>query len=382
MKNWLLVACLLIVTSCSGVERNDAPVAQEAPAVRGDQYLVYVDRLDLHTKPTATSEVITTLAHDDIVTEIVEPDLYVTRDEAGQWWRFVRTGDRQGWVLDNNIIPMNLYTLFRAADEAGKSGNTKSMIAALKVATDKYKADAGYLDQDFRIFISPNKQNAIVSWGVMGESSDDDTYRWGSYPIESRLLVTPLILTFFTGTGLTSYSRNDCEPYIPQWSTDSEAVAIPWLGVAEFGTDLGALDIFTSRPWRHTSFQRVKWVITRYVEYLPQFDMAFCDHYFLWAQKTPVPEPGPKYLEHDSFIPELKMLNLTTGESVTLLTANTAHAKPAGSFRTPGGGNIKRYKVKMVRTTEPPSEVKRSKIFRKYLNSYQNAYDESEADVS
>jgi len=215
---WAKKLFMLFSAALVGVGAAAAAAESEATA---DEYVVAVAKLDLRAQPSPKADVIAVLTYGERVAATGAKPAYVVEGEgwdlitdfwyevragdkegwlAGRYilraevfdaaeklttlaagttvadvghdvvgieddlWRLVRAGDNLGWVADRYVLPGRLYETFKKADELGKAGQGKAMVAAAidggwKLQFDEYDRVMGKRFYD----VSPDGLKVIVA---------------------------------------------------------------------------------------------------------------------------------------------------------------------------------------------------------------------------
>jgi hypothetical protein len=311
--------------------------AADQTAAPPDEYVVWVDGLELRTEASMEGAVITTLARGTRLLNISEA---VTGIE-GQYWRHVGAGEYDGWVIDRNIIPAYFYEPFKRADELGKAGDAEGMVGAVAEAVERF--ELSYPPEGPLYSVSPDGRKVFID---VSYPFRPDWRR--AYPSKPMLNYPVPVLYFVSGTGLTDYLLLT-EYSAGKWSDDSRYyVYLAWRWIEFIDTEnrdvenLGEIYYFIK-------FQEVE----------------FVGDYFIWMTWESTIEPELRMLDVID-MPVLLAYDVVTGERKRVLQANPATLK---SEVIPGR-NYDYYGVKMVPAEDCPERLKKAKLYKKFNREY------------
>ncbi len=314
---------------------------------KSDEYIVWVEALNMRTEPAMGAEIVTVLERGDELKDLGEPPEYV--DET--WWRHVRVSESDGWIADWYTLPRPYYDAFREADEFGKAGKAEEMVAA---AIEAGNAIAQEISDDVFHDVSPDGKNIII-WGAWYY------FYWsGNYPDGGRVDSPFPVVLFASDYGLLNYFRS-YEDILGEWSPDSRYYAYSSMPVVTHFTTgwLGLIDTNSGtrvKVGRMVQSPRTK---GRFGEF------EFAEGYLLWIEEESVEGSLSPLLYEDSSTPVLFAYELATGRKLKLLEADLSTI--GGEDTRVNWSRSPCYPVKMRAVDPCPKGVERSNLYIKYF---------------
>lgn len=345
------------------------------------QYFVLVDQLEIHTGPSLSTEVITTVERGTIVQdanneeaidkeiEILEKSGVDVRDygwhgknhpailNRSKWgfWRRIRAGIFEGWVPDESVIPTVLFAVYRETDEWARKNEADKMLDALKKVVSSSES---YSKNENYIHISPDGQKAIVCDPKYIINRED-------YPaaIESPDYYTNAILYFIAGKGISKYFVSPTT-FEGRWSSDSRYYCAYGENEAEclclLDSD-GKVLIDSKRRYSYVDD--------------PLNAFEFTDGYFIWFgyDDEPVFSSKTILVKVNGVVAKLLVepgfyaLNLDTLEKTQLLAPDwkTAHVSYEEIVYGPLGGGHD-VEVVLVPAVSYPSALKETELYQRF----------------
>ena len=311
-----------------------AHAADEAAALP-DEYVVWVDELDLRAEPSTEAAVVTELDRRSYLVNKSE----VATEAEGRYWRQVEFNGQTGWVADEYVLPGLFYEAFVRADELGRAGDGEGMIAA---ALEGLK-NVGYLEdrEDYCYRLSPDRRKLFVTLEYAEPPGWSRGYPDTGYDFE------PIpVLYFVKGRGLAKYLFFDA--FLPgEWTADSRyyVYAEPYW-----------IELIDTEDWRRESLG-----IRNYTDGVPDFEIS--GGYVVWLSWEEPTGPPPSPFDESLSVPVLLAYNLTTVEVTRLLEADLTTL--SNEVRSKDFG-YDYHEVKMVETGLCPIDLKESNLFKRF----------------
>jgi len=344
--------------------------AAQTSAEPGDEYVVYVDAVNLRAEPDAGAEVMRVLTSGERLRGLGEAVFDAKADAMAEpeVWRPVRAGDDAGWVPDRYILSASLYEAFREADRLGKAGDAAGMLLAVKNSIRAFpprrrdegktplNAERMWADVD----ASPDGSKVVVAlWGDGGIGP-------GDYPDAGRIGSGFAVLLFAQGRGLVEYYRS-FKVIDGKWSPDSRYYLYAAAFITEGPSD-DALLVLDTATWRRKELGLLA----------TSAEFDFFGGYILWPAKEEVLKPRPP-LKEPSFEGVLNAYELATGKTVRLLEPDLTTVEE-GAVERYGQWGIKYYPADLLPAPLCPEALKTSPLYIKYVNEPTWVEDRSEYD--
>jgi hypothetical protein len=256
-----------------------------------DEYVVYVDKLNLRDRAGAEGRVVAVLARGDTVTSTAEAEwLPGTGGSPAEPWFEVEAEAGQGWLAGRFVIPRELFEDYARADELGKAGRSGDMLEELSRVAAAREVPASPAESS--VFVSPDTRKAACWGGFLGD--EPNTVVFGPH------------LYFEVGEGLADVFYGGS----PQsWSDDSRYVG---LGVQH------ELVVYDTSSGRSVVADDDYW-----------YRCEFVGGYFVYkAFGGRVPNPDGGYFGENRALPAVRAYNPATGEKVDVLKADPSSVRP------------------------------------------------------
>ena len=286
----------------------------------GEEYIVWVDKLNLRAAPNSGSESLQTLGKGD--TLLIDRSEQSVDANGYTWFKFLDMKSRKsGWVADKFILPQQIYDQFRKADELGKAGKNTEMMTEIK------RID-GEIYKETTIVISPDGRKVVIQVLLPND------------------IIGP-ILYFCANIGL-----KDILGY-HQWLNKNER----WTADSRFIFDLVPISSMNTLFCYDTKTQQIT-----YFDSVSGKEYNLVDDLtLLWLKMENSTDIGEF---HNVFLPALMMSNLETGKSSRILKADVS------TLRKNQNTTISVPEVKMVPDETAPTIVTASSFYIKYANQY------------
>jgi hypothetical protein len=331
---------------------------EEAP--EPDEYVVWVDQLNLRGEPSTKADVITVFQRDDKVTDFGEAVVYAD----GFWWRHVRAGESEGWVVDKYELLASVFDAFKEADARAKVGTAAEMLDSINEGCRVLaEARPRFPGSDKPYSVSPDGGKIFVAVECL--------YNWRSgYPGGPRGSFTTPVLYFEYGKGLV-----DCtifEVYgVGKWYAGKRYYV--YAGFApewewELLAELRCMDTDT----REEINLGYCWTSDEYYD--------FVGDYIIWLSEEKIP-PGP---ERDlgygdlEIKPVMMAYEFPSGKMFRILEADMSTLSPEPIGTAPCSGR-QLYEVKLAPAADIPEAVRKSELYRKYNGGIAGVWSEGGA---
>jgi SH3-like domain-containing protein len=301
--------------------------AAAAPGqIAGDEYAVWVDKLNFRIAPAADAKVLEVLERGARVRDRGSE----TRTADDQEWREVTAADgKAGWVADHYIIPAAVYDDFARADALGRAGNAAKMAEEI-AAVNQQRGNDG------RVITSPDGRQVIVEVAGMGQA-------W-----VYEHLYGP-VLHFTAGQGLANYlGPSGWAEGI--WSPDSR-----WVVAGGGPNYSGGFSAYDAANYNFTELGAVM-----------NGGYEFFGGYLIWYRLEVVSEPRPAALR-GFMIPSLVATDLALGKTMMLLQPDGASARRLE--------NRNYYEVKLIPVPDVPAPLEDAPLFQEYNNKFVPVYE-------
>ncbi len=380
MRKRIILGLMLTLVMASPAAAENEPTANE--------YVVYVEKLNLRSEPSAKARSVGVIKKGARV-KYLSPDVVETpgyswdgthwdtdniklpflhleiTEEDDYVWRKVKAVKNEGWVPDRFVLRADIYDAFKVADERGKAGDAAGMLTAIIEGYEKLKEIVSY--EEGNLSVSPDGKAAVAFVDI--EWDEGYAFSGTSYEID----YTPL-LYFVAGRGLAEYVRSHkrfC--YVGYnygiWSPDSRYFAIPMESGGEWMIR-EPLDLVYVEKWRRITVGRLS--LLNASGFDDTFEYEFFGGYLIWKDSEKVSEPLPPPLEEDSYAPVIMAYKLDTGERIRLLEADLA---TLGKEARPASFGLKFYDVKMVPAGPCPAALEKAGLYGKFANRFAEVED-------
>jgi hypothetical protein len=364
---WALFAALVAY----GVEEAPEP----------DEYVVWVDQLNLRGEPSTGSRPVMML-EEGMHIKYLSPDVVEKTEYAWNgscWdtdnikfpfshpgleteddfiWRRVRADEKEGWVPDRFVLRADINDAFKEADERGKAGDAAGMREAIIEGYKNVPGIRGF--EESHVNVSPDVKKIVVfidtEWDK-GYAFPDTSYEYDYHPL----------LFFVAGRGIVDYERTYKRFLVGGynsgiWSADSRYFAIPMEGPGEW-MKREPLDLLDTNDWERVTVGRLS--VFNAVGFDDTFEFEFVSGYLVWKGPEKVECPVPPPLEEESYSIVINAYNLDTGESLRVLETDLATLRKEPTELKFG---LKTYKATMVPAGTCPPEVRNSRLYNKFVN--------------
>jgi hypothetical protein len=333
-------AVTFALTSHAAAEKAEEP----------DEYVVYVDKVNLRAEPSTEAEVITVLRRGDRA-EYLRPDVVEKEDYI---WRKVRYDGYEGWVADRYVLRSDVYGAFKDADERGKAGDARGMLAAIVEANRTLGIDREY--EDYYYSVSPDGEKVIV----------EVEKGWRDWPEE--------VLYFANGRGFVDHLTMGA--HIPgAWDAGSRYYAYAGIPLDGWWSDTcpGQVALYDAAV---NKAEYLGWCLTSGDFELEEWHPNYWPHayelaggYLIWFtvdEFEDVPKPY-RYFK----IPVLYVYDLKTKKVRHVLRGDvtTIEDEPEG------GRGWDYYRIQMKPSGSAPPAVKRSGLYEEYDGAWSYAWE-------
>jgi len=331
-----------------------------AEAAEPDEYVVWVDRLNLRAGPSAEADIITVLGRGDVAENLSE---YVEYAD-GFWWRHVQAGEGEGWVVDKYELLASVFDAFKEADARAKVGTAAEMLDSIKGGCRVLaEARPRFPCSEEPYSVSPDGRKVFVAVECL--------YNWVSgYPGGPRGSFTTPVLHFEYGKGLV-----DCtifEVYgVGKWYAGNRYYV--YAGFApewewELLAELRCMDTDTREEIR----LGYCWTSEEYYE--------FAGDYIIWLSEEKIP-PGPErglgYGDLE-IKPVMMAYEFPSGKRFRILEADMSTLSPEPIGTAPCSGR-QFYEVKLAPAADVPEAVRKSELYREYNGGIARVWSEGGA---
>jgi len=343
MRKLILFGVALALTSAlfSRAAAENEPTANE--------YVVYVEKLELRAEPTNEAEVVKVLERGYRVADLGELVEYAD----GLWWRHVEAAGEKGWVADKYVLPAAVYEAFRKADECGRAGDAEGMLYSVKEGCRVMgEKQSRYPASEVPYCVSPDGRKVIVAV--------ENLWEWDSgYPERSRMSRSIPVLFFEAGKGFA-----DCTVYevyeTGDWYQGNRYYVYVGLKPEEEWERLSPLRALDMETGKDTRFGKCG------VGYEAK-NYEFADGFIIWSSIEDIPRGTvvlPEYGEMQ-YKPVLMAYEFPTGKIIRVLEADMATMEDEQSGCYPCAG-IYFFEVKMKPAGAVPEAVEESDLYRRY----------------
>lgn len=137
-----------------------------------DEYVVYVEKLNLRGKAGTEGDVVALLTRGDPVT-YVKGDVWIaeTAGSPSDPWFNVETNGGKGWVAGRCVVSRELYEDYRRADELGRAGKADEMLEELANVTIAREVPGS--PPESNVHVSPDHRKAVC-WAGFSEGEGDE----------------------------------------------------------------------------------------------------------------------------------------------------------------------------------------------------------------
>ncbi|UCE27232.1 MAG: SH3 domain-containing protein [Candidatus Coatesbacteria bacterium] len=253
----------------------------------GRALTTYVDALNVRSQPNLSGGVTARIERDEEFAEA--PTGWEFADGYG-WLKVKLPDGSEGWAASIYLIPRSYYRELEKAEALAKSGDTDALIKELESLTGIVE---GFPDEKGTVGVSPDGKYVVFS------------------------MVGGILVVFEQGAGITAYHDIFLAASAVKWSQNSRYYAFDegsWIlrGLHVFDTEDGktALDAGVLQD----NYYFIGEDLFVWVEY----DQLSSETKFENPDAEGIFEDENKYLE----VPSVRVLDLRTGETITVLEPN------------------------------------------------------------
>jgi hypothetical protein len=349
MRTRVLYAAALAVT----LALASFVTAEEAAAP--DEYVVWVDELNLRAEPSTGAEVITVLGRGDRA-EYVRPEVIEKEDYI---WRKVRYGEYAGWVADRYVLREDIFDAFKDVILNAGNYDSRGMLDAIVEGNRRMGMDSEY--EVYYYSVSPNGKKVMLE---VDFPSDFE----GDYPDFGFYGRPEPVLLFEPGKGLV-----DCLKWgwheRGSWDETSRYYACPACGLDGYPLplDLALYDTENSQiTYLGWCMQNTDIPVEEWEPNNEPHEFQFADDYLIWYSM----ESAGAVDRDVDLLPVLMGYELSSGRTIRLLEADITTMK---NERIPGR-SWDFYEVKLVPAGVCPDVIKKSELYKKYNGVWEYAW--------
>lgn len=341
-----------LISYGAGMALAVASYAAAEQAEEPDEYVVWVDELDLRKEPKTGAPVLAT------VREGTRLEYLQAATGAGEerTWRRVAAGPAEGWAADRYLLPSRIYDAFEKADERAEAGDAPGMLAAIVEANRTLGVDREYEDYYYRV--SPDGEKVMVE-------------------VETSLGFRPepeMVLYFANRRGLVD--RLTMGAHIPgAWDAGSRYYAYAGIPVDGWWSDTcpGQVALYDAAV---NKIEYLGWCLTsrdfELEDWHPNYEphaYEFAGGYLIWFTVDEF-EDVPKRCRYFK-IPVLYVYDLKTKKIRHVLRGDVTTIEDEAE----GGRGWDYYRIQMKPSGSAPPAVKRSRLYKEYDGAWSYAWE-------
>jgi hypothetical protein len=340
-----LILCGAALTATLALAAHAAAEEAEEP----DEYVVYVDKVNVCAEPSPEAEVVKVLERGDRVADLGELVEYAD----GLWWRHVRVAGEKGWVADKCVLLARVFGAFKEADARGRAGDGEGMLSSVKEGCRIIaETQSRYPASEVPYCVSPDGRKVIVAV--------ENLWDWDSgYPERSRMSRSIPVLFFEDGKGFADFTVYEIYE-TGDWFQGNRFYVYVGLKPEEEWVRLAPLRNLDTETGNDTHFGKCG------VGYEAK-NYEFADGFIIWSSIEDITRGTvvlPEYGEMQ-YKPVLMAHEFASGKITRVLEADMATMEEEHSGCYPCAG-IYFFEVKMKPAGPVPEAVEKSGLYRRY----------------
>jgi hypothetical protein len=336
---FLIIIVWALAAACAVYAGEEAP--------EPDEYVVWVDQLNLRAGPSTEAEVVTVLRRGNHA-EYVRPEVIEKEDYV---WRKVRYAAYEGWVADRYVLREDIFNAFKDVILYAADYDAAGMLAAVMEGNRRAGIEPQY--ETYYCSVSPDGEKIILELGY-------SSLQEGAYADLVMGGLAEQVLYFKIGEGLVDHLTWTWHER-GMWDKTSRYYACPACPVSGYPLPLDLMVYDTAQ----TECKSLGWCFTNVdiprEEWEPNnrpYIYQFADGYLIWYTVEDAMALG---LDLD-FLPVLMAYELSSGREIKLLEADIT---TLGDERIPGS-SWDYYKVKLVPAAPCPPVIEKAELYNKY----------------
>jgi hypothetical protein len=332
-----------------------AAYGTDEAAAPPDEYVVWVDQLNLRASPSTQADVITVLRRGDRA-EYVRPEVVGKKYYI---WRKVRFGEYVGWVADRYVLREDIFDAFRDVIVNAGDYDTGGMLDAI-VEGNRHMGMAPEYEVNY-YSVSPTGKKVMLEVEFPVDLVRD-------YPDNGICGQPEPVLYFVLGKGLI-----DCLKWgwheRGSWDVTSRYYACPACALDEYPLPLDLI-VYDTEDGELLSLgpclQNADIPIEEWEANNEPHEYQFADGYLVWYTVE-----RPKVVDRDiDLLPVLMGYELSSGRKFKLLEADITTLKDERM----SGRSWDYYEVKLVPAAVCPDVVKEAELYKKYDGAWEYAW--------